>query len=281
MTSLAEPTEGIAPVAPASSLLTVARPLPSGLRWAGGIAAEPGECDRAYSWAICNPGEEDPDDPGTSTKTLHVDHATDTFRPWPIYLPEGCDEFPNQTPEYYAGRAQDKLGAHTAAEISRELETGEFTSNPSLESSATLLDSGTAYVPEVAFSRLLAARAGAFQTGFQMFHVPLWALPLLAEKNLIIPTAGGRLQTPGGHAVSVGPGYDGGGKAGWPAVASADYIYVTGQVEWAASSITPDTITVRGDHLRTNTQRVFAERMAIYRFSPCAVFAIAMLTNGT
>ena len=283
MTSLAEPIEGIEPVAPASSLLTVARPLRSGVNWAGGLAQEPGECQRAYSWAICNTGEEDPDDPGTSTKELSRDTPAQTFRPWPVYLPEGCEDYTALDSEEYDGRAATALGAYTAYAISAELESGEFTSNPHLADGTDgtrLLESGSSFAPHVAISKLIESRLTAGIAGFHMLHIPMATLPLLVEKQLVIPSGGGRLQTTGGIAVSVGPGYTGAPlTTGWPVIADSVYIYMTGMVEWAASPVEP-LVTGQGQFRRTNLTHAWAERMVIYRYSDCFVRAIAMDTTG-
>lgn len=266
MADLHQPIRPIRVEAPPVSILTAARRLPAGTEWHSGVSFLPNGCSAATNWPVCDV-EPEPD-----PKCAPQPNAAATFVPWPIYLPDGCD-LSAFWGEDWNGRASEALDAYTAWALSRELDTGAATANPSLRSTGVDISGAGAVNVSTAISSLIRARVEAGFGGVMTAHIPAWLIPPSLDHYQLEPT-GGAVTSLGLVRVSMGPGYTGASPAGAASAAGEGYIYMTGPVEFELSPIKSLLSDPADQNLPTNMIEVYAERMGIYRFDPCGVFAV-------
>lgn len=307
-----QPVDPIKPNAPTPSLLTSARTLRSvGIEYKptldeNGIPSSPGWQQgitfRDTSLLI---GGRWPYSPGGAhaDKAAAVQAQVPIFMPFMVYLPVQCDELTFARDEILMAEAMANAEAETAWAIARELWTGEtvnsvVVNNPALQLPYPGPVGGPAGVfpaanilagladPVVAMGNLIQAYEDATHKGGAMIHVPAIAIPyLLAEK--VIGQQGDVYIGPMGTIVVPGPGYPTTGptgpktaiaSSGTLAAANTAWMFITGPVEWDVTPIVirPEDKAMRFYDNRTNLWRVWAERQAIYRFDPSAVFVQAV-----
>lgn len=263
MTNMFQPVDAIRVEAPRVSLLTVARTLPAGTEWRSGIAHLPNGCSPADGWPNC---EVDPT-PGEKCEPQFPARAE--FAPWLFYVPDGCDLAPHYADDWNA-RGREALEAYTPWAVSRELDTGADSGNPSLRSTAVDLGAVGALDVVAALSALIRARVEAGFGGMAIAHVPAWLIPPFLDHYLLADdgsTSGGMVR------VSPGPGYTGASPTGAAAAPGEGWIYITGPVEYEIGEIHTEPKRGEQQHL-TNRVEVYAERAGIFRFDPCGVFAV-------
>ena len=184
--------------------------------------------------------------------------------------------------------------ASTAWEFGREFWTGETVNsvvpnNPSLQlpfpgSVFPTSHIGSSVIdPVVGMGNLIQAYEDGTHEGGALVHAPAIVMPyLLAEKQ--ITQQGDIYLGPCGTIVVPGPGYPVSGATGpktlaaptgMTAAANQAWMFITGPVEKALTDIVirPEDPAMRFFDPRTNLWRVWAERQAIYRFDPAAVWA--------
>lgn len=298
----AQPIDGLRPVAPEPSLLTVVDPLRQGRQpspnsepaadlpgsdlarpfWRSGVSWRAASCEVGHREAQCLPG-------GPTRAEKAESDAIDevTFRPYTLYVPWKCEwVVPGTEGDYgYDQDALSQLEAVTAWNVSQEVWTGSADAghvdggiNPSLESSASLIGTGGVGASAVwAIGRLLQAYFDGGGGGNPVLHIPVVVVPELQRQG-VISQVGGGLRGPVGSRVSPGPGYPVEGAVGPGGEVAAEgeaFMYVTGPVEFDA---TPPRILndVQSRHWdrRTNIYELIAERFAIHRFDPCTVFGV-------
>lgn len=269
MAPLKQPVAPIKVEAPPSSILTAARRLPAGTNWRGGIAHLPNGCSSANNWPTCDVDE------APEPKCAPTDVSVAEFDSWQIYVPDGCDVAPFWTEDWNA-RSAEALEAYTAWALSRELDTGAATANPSLRSTADDISGAGAVNVSAAISTLIRARVEAGFGGVMTAHIPAWLIPPALDHYQLEPN-GPATTSLGLVRVSLGPGYTGIGPTTTGNVVPAagqGYIYMTGPVEYELSPVESLLSDHRDQNLRTNMIEAYAERFAIYRFDPCGVFAV-------
>lgn len=267
MGDLFQPVTPIKVEAPPVSLLTVSRRLtglPQGTKWNDGTSHLPNGCTPAAFWPDCEV------DPTPDPKCAPQTNSGANFRPFAIYLPDGCDEKPFWA-EDWIGRSTEALDAFTPWAISRELDTGAASGNPSLRSTATDL-AGPAVTVDAALSTLVRNRVDAGLGGMMTAHVPAWLIPSFYD-HYLLDAGSGPSSLLGMVKVSPGPGYTGASPAGAAAASGQGYIYISGPVEWEMSPVTA-LLTRDEQQPLINRVEVYAERFGYYRFDPCGVFAV-------
>lgn len=258
------------------SLLTVARRLPSGTDWRSGVSFLPNGCSPAVNFPTCEV------DPAPPTKCVPNFQPRAEFDSWPIYVPDGCNEKPFWIQDW-RGRAFEALEAYTPWALSRELDDGAMSGNPSLRSTAVDITGAGAVDVVTAVSSLLRARVEQGFAGVGLLHVPAWLIPPMYDRYLLEGN-GPILTTCGGLArVSPGPGYTGvspDSSANLVPGPGEGWVYITDPVEYEISSpvLLPDDPD--DQQHRTNNIELYAERMAIYRFNPCGSFAVRVGVNA-
>lgn len=283
---------GIVPRGPGPSLLTAAARLPQGIDWRDGISFRQTHCFAADRWAQC---------PGVSDEKVSPSGGgLATFFPFTAYVPASCDWLlPENAQGEYDPEVRAQLDAASAWELSRELWTGETNADgvdasPGLQrpfpgeadefEPSHILNGGVATNPIDAIGQLLEAYAAATEVGGATLHIPLVLVPLLVQNGTI--SLSGQVMTVGNLAVvSPGPGYPSEGAWGPRTAANPNgtvaadghlWMYVTGPVEYDMAPVVlePENPEARWFDRRTNQYYVVAERRMIYRFDPCAVWAI-------
>lgn len=288
-----EPIGRIRPVAPGPSLLTAARPLPDGINWSTGVSWATG-CQDSFSWPFC-PG------PDSFKETPDLREVVHTM-PFVIYTPAKC-ALPIDGGELQL-LATDNTETHTAAHIARALWMGDIydstdTEQPTLRRAATDVSGAAPYDLDDGIAALLAHYQLATDgQGGAMIHIPgallTGALGGVSGGSKVCWPEGTIYRGPHGCVVVAGPGYPEGQSADGinghgPMIddspesyagntSSTAWIYVTGPVEYAASDVRA-LPTAERDRMRfrQNTYEVWAERDAIVRFDPCAVFAVEVV----
>lgn len=264
-----QPIPGIAPVAPAVSLVSSgARPLPADVNWQSGVSWRSIACANAERYPDCDP---------SPSRAATVDITQPAFSPFNIALGYACDWVEDSAEHEREARAA--LDARTAWHLSRELWAGGNVdaTTPTLMSAATAI--GTAAVhPVAAIGSLVSSWLDCTEAGGPILHVPSILIPSLFA-NGQIAQQGDTYYGPLGSVISPGPGYPNTGAATGPAGANADansaWIYVTGPVEYATGPITISE--TESWNPRLNRYEVHPTRRAIFRFDPCCVFAIETL----
>lgn len=275
---------GIVPRDPGSSLLTAASRFPQGIDWGQGVSFRQTHCPTVDTWAYC-PGVDD-------KKATPSGAGLATFYPFDGYVVTECDSV---LPENAAGEldpeTQRQADATSAYSLSRELWEGDTntgdSANPSLmrpfpgetdEFDPDHIIAGGPLAPVDAIGRLLAAYAEGTKMGGATLHIPPRLIPVLLQNGTISLT--GQAMTVGNlAAVSPGPGYPGAGDTGPDGAAASSaqvWMYVTSPVEYdfGAVRLEPENTVARWFDRRLNKYFVLAERKMIYRFDPCAVWAV-------
>lgn len=284
---------GIVPRGPGPSLLTAASRLPQGTDWSNGISFRQTHCFAAGRWAQC-PGVDD-------VKNSPCDPDVVSFFPFTAYVPAQCDNvLPGNEENEFAPEVRAEMDAASAWELSRELWTAETNAggvdeSPGLQrpfpgaadefDPTHILNGGVAASGVVdAIGQLLEAYANGTLVGGAVLHLPLRIVPLLIQNGTL--SASGQVLGVDGIAVAApGPGYPTEGAYGPRTAANPDgavaadgemWLYVTGPVEYEMAPVTlePENADARWFDRRTNQYYVLAERRMIYRFDPCAVWAI-------
>lgn len=283
---------GIVPRGPGPSLLTAAARLPQGIDWRDGISFRQTHCFAAGRWGQC-PGVND-------EKASPSGGGLASFFPFTGYVSAQCDNvLPTNEAGEFAPEVRAQLDAASAWELSRELWTGETNADgadasPGLQrpfpgetdefEPSHILNGGVAANPIDAIGQLLETYANATEVGGAVLHIPLALIPLLVQNGTI--SLNGQVMTVGGIAtVAPGPGYPTEGTTGPRTAADPDgteaadghmWLYVTGPVEYDMAPVVlePEQADARWFDRRTNQYYVVAERRMIYRFDPCAVWAI-------
>lgn len=313
--TIGAPADAIRVVAPSPSILTAAtdrsgaafgitpplsvegqdpeRTLAAG--WRGGISWQSFGCQRSYPWRVCDDDQED--------KALSDYGGPVTSSPFVIYTPLECEWAGAE--ETLAPAAVALNEAQTAYGMARALWMGEglpdAVSQPTLRNTAT--DLGFTGDLDDVVARLLGAyETGTYGLGGAVLHIPsilmTGALGGLPGGGKVATQEGNMYRGPLGSVISPGPGYpwgasddgdDGFGPyvaAGSPAFyegSAADevWIYVSGPVEYALGppKVNPDAQSASA--LRRNSAEVIAERMAIFRFEPCSVWAAKAFNTTT
>lgn len=290
-----EPAPRIDPVAPAPSLLTSARPLPS-VEWRTGVSWTPA-CQPTYVNEYCSGGV-----PRSAPNVRATEHTV----PFRIYTPLLCDRFAgevNLADLEPAARALTEV--HTAKGIAEALWMGSGllatdTALPTLRNSA--FDVNATATPDLddAVAQLLAHYEIATDgEGGALVHMPsplaVYALGGGAGGARICWPEGNIYRGPLGSVIVPGPGYPigqsasgangyGPGPEGGPYLGNAPaeaWLYVTGPVEYAVSpvKVIPEEEADRTvGPARTNLYELWGERQAIVRFDPCKVFATKVVT---
>lgn len=291
MTAGTQPIAGIVPKGPGPSLLTVAGRFPAGTNWSSGISFRQTHCFAGGFWALCPAGDDEKPEPDGG--------GTASFYPFTGLVPAGCDWVLQENAEArFDPENRDQLEAASAWFMSRELWTGATNADnqyasPSLQAPepgetdefpAANIISGP-LGPVEAIGRLLAAYHEGTKVGGAVLHIPDALIPSLLTDGTI--SVNGQVLGVGGLAsVSPGPGYPSGAgtfgpkTAGSPnglaAAADQVWMFISGPVEAEMGPITrePDNPEARWFNRRTNQYYVVAERQMIYRFDPCAVWAV-------
>lgn len=265
--------------APPASLLTVSRLIPGGFdAWRDGVTWQANSCNRSQGWSDCT------DESRATEKCDPPDAVIPEFRPWTIYVPDGCSTTPKGKATSYSQRTSEVLEAYSAGAVSRELATAEFApSNPSLEKAALLAVNPSPGALDIldAVQLLIQARITAGYYGVHVLHVPMWMIPGL-DANYLLNAAGRAVM--GNVLVSPGPGYpgrnpDSEGAPTDPAPGEG-WLYISGPVEYGLGPVMAPQEPEETIDRRLNTMLAIAERMAIVRFDTCGVFAINAKVGG-
>lgn len=289
-----EPAPRIRPVAPGPSLLTAARPLPTGLNWSTGIAWSP-MCQVSYNLPYCPPAV---------NRTAAADQEQVHTMPFVIYTPVSCDLPVDEADLDQA--ITDATEVHTAAAIAAALWMGDGLPTdaqdnniPTLRRSAwdvsidpddedtTVMDLDDGVAQLLAhYEECTGGQGGA------LIHMPsqlvTYALGGGAGGARICWPEGTNYRGPSGSLIVPGPGYPNGRTPRGPFgagpqlgannymgnEANTSWIYVTGPVEYAVSPVRAIPEEQRDRVIpRTNIYEFWGERDAIVRFDPCCVFA--------
>ena len=284
------PVEGIRAIEAKPSLLTSARKTPFGYDvWRSGITFRDTALLIGGRW---------PYSPGSShdDKADAVPPQLAEFIPFTVYLPVTCDELTYSREDDLTAEAIVNAEANTAWEVGRELWTGATVNdavadNPSLQLpfpssvfTGSHILSGPVN-PVNGLGLLVQAYEDGTHKGGVMIHVPAVLIPYLLD-HFAITQQGSVYIGPSGSVVVPGPGYPAGSGAygpktsaapnGTTATAGQVWMYATGPVEYDLTPIRilPEEERNRWAERRTNLWQVWAERQAIVRFDPSAVWAV-------
>lgn len=271
-----EPIGAIRPKRPLPSILTASTEM-RGSAWRSGVTWRSAGCVPGYAREFC------------STDELEAAAALvkPQFYPYTLYLPATCDWVLPDESEDYRADARDQLDAVTPWHVSRELMLGGIENeNPSLVSEAVDVSAAAGPVhPVTALGTLLEAyfdcNAGGDPptglgrgTGTPVVHAPLSIVTSLLAHGVIART--GDYYVGPNCVVSPGPGYPTGALSVPDDGADGDedaWVYISGPVEYGLGEIIVHDDDF--DH-RTNEYHALAQRLAIHRFDPCCVFAVAV-----
>lgn len=164
----------------------------------------------------------------------------------------------------------DMVLTGSAWAVATELESAPWTGNPSLQSTATLLNPAGALSPSGALSLGLAA-VSATALGLGSIIAPLTAIPALQPW---LTNRNGGMFGPGGIRIITGPGLTGNNLLDTNVPGEATIYFLSSPVEYNLS--TPELLLdQRGQrNLRHNTSGQEAIRRAKLRFNPSCVWAV-------
>lgn len=242
-------------------LLSVARLLPAGSDWRGGITFTPSCIDSIGTWACASAGEKTPSVKGDPVR----------FDPFLIYSAAKCDGAPvmDDLRELVRG----KLARESGSELARNL----VIKNEDVESGLDFTDTATDITPvdgstnlKNSLAGLLSASAGC---GEVVLHVPRVALSYLLDIGLEVRDG---QYWYGMIPVSVDDYPPVGGIETAPSEA---WLYLSGPVEYEMSPIGE----IEFNHYtgRLNEALLVGERLAVLRFDPCCVYAIRAALCGS
>jgi hypothetical protein len=249
------------------SLFSASRRRDDWTGWEAGVSFSSG-CHSAHTWPRC--------DAEPAEKIVQHDTPV-TFDPIVVYKALSC-EWVLDTGELDT-RARSIVDATTAQEVARAILGGETdhgpTGNPSLASAAMPAASGSL---TDTIGQLLAARADC--PGRHVLWVPVGVLPALMAHNLV-HTEGDALVGPGGALVvadnSSTPIPTGDSPEAPADGAGEAWLYLSGPIEY---EVGPINVAASEDERRLNRYEPVAERLAVYRFDPCCIFAgLATVSN--
>lgn len=262
------------------SLTAAARPLPDNIDWqAFGVDFTPENCGFAWPWQQCTVAtDEDP-------KPLNEGATPVTFKPFLAeYNAASCPGGIANNWAELADRAKRGLSVRTSRVLAQALSSsspdGSANESPNLPTLATDI------TPLLGPGELVCTLAGLLQdsvacglNGEVFIHAPHWTLPTFLSDTLI--TQIGNVYKLGPHTVVFDQGYSNEAPTASPAaIAGQAWIYVTGPIEYAASSVQVLDDTTRGVTVRENRANVIAAQQAIYRFDPCCVYAALVQVCG-
>ncbi len=263
------------------SLTAAARPLPEDADWqAYGISHTPENCGIAWPWQACT-------DPDEIEKPLNDAADPVEFRPFLIEFNSqacGMAEFTR-----LEARAKRGLAFRSSYVVAQMLTSGSVYGDPN--DSPNLPNAAHNITPGGGPSNLRNTVAGLLEdamqcgvTGEAFIHAPAWTLPHWLNARLI--TQVGAVWKMGPHTVVLDQGFANEPTTGVADVADPDdavqgdsagegqaWIYLSGPVEFALSSIEAIGDTTRGVTPLENRANVIAVQQGIYRFDPCCVFA--------
>lgn len=271
-----ERVPGIAAARPPVSLLTSgARPLPGSTDWRSGIKwrSELPNGDLAVDVsALCEELD--------ALNEMSFDQTT--FYPVSLRSAWSCDWVKGPEHEELLAGATRYLDALTPYLVSAGLwgPSGD-TDNPTLESTANDVSAASPVHPVLAVGTLLEAwfscNLGA--GGIPVIHAPIQAITSLISHGTI-RQQGDAYYGPLGSIVSPGPGYPGVSTSGPlvdgdPADAGdgAEWIYISGPVEYALGPVEVLDPEESWFHQRMNRYELFPQRQAILRFDTSCVQA--------
>ena len=241
-------------------LLSVARPLPDGSDWKGGITFTPSCIDSIGTWACATAGEKEPSVKGDPVR----------FDPFLIYSAAKCDGAPviDDLRELVRG----KLERESGSELARNL----VIKNDDVEDGLGFTDAATDITPGAGTTSLKNSLAGLLShsagCGEIVLHAPRVALPYLLDIGLEVRD--GRYWY-GMVPVSVDDYPPLGGVDTDPNEA---WLYLSGPIEYEMAPIGEAEF----NHYtgRLNEALLVGERLAVLRFDPCCVYAIRALLCG-
>jgi hypothetical protein len=177
----------------------------------------------------------------------------------------------------YRGRARRQLEAGTSKAMEYELWTGTLKpSNPTLETGATVLESGSSFAPADAMVLLGQAMSNCGAGGRGMVHAPTIFVDKLLDSGAILKEVGSKLTTVvRGDTLVAGSGYPGTGPGGSAPGTGQVWVFATGPVTYRLGPpvVYPDVFAEAFDKLK-NTVEYRAEREVAMNFDPCCHFAI-------
>lgn len=269
-----QPLPPILPSAPEVSIETSARRFPDrdlADAFNAGVSFRDDMCLPIAGWPRC------PDENTYNRGKIDPENGdTPVFLPWTIYAPVKCDGgLVNPDELFESGR--QSLAAKRPYAIAREVWTGEISGSVSLQSAAVDVSASSPTSAKIAASTLIGNYRDATLGSQAWLHVPDG---LLHQLDDFVERKGDRLLTKTGDVVVPGPGYpsnDGNwGPEGAATGADDAWMYVTGPVELAVGHVYElgSGTTPTGSFARMNRHVLYVEQDAIFRFPPCAVFAV-------
>jgi hypothetical protein len=238
-----------------------------------------------------------PDAAQRNPKAEACDVPTVTFWPFLFYAHVGCGPPDQSTGEDdYLGQAAQVVDADTARAVSEELWYGRYSQGHSLMRDAVDITPGGPVGAAGAMGVILDAinRAGTW-------HIP-WALEPQLRAQGLVRDVGNVPVGPGGWPISFGPGYGRGVPVpspwrpnvhatpdpdnptsyeitGLTTPAEADDYWIVGHAGRAEAAFADVPMLElsgrepRDRFNRTNTDTALVERVGVFRYSPCQVYA--------
>ena len=225
----------------------------------GQVSGRPDPCSGVEETEVCPP----------------LESVASAFRPFTIIDLEGCDSTIGG--DDHQAIAAQMVEEGTAWALGRELATGRWTGNPSLQSSASVdLTPDSGAVDTAQAWSILEHHFESFSHGRFMVHSPTAVTADMAQKRLI-QLVGGSYRGARSMLINPGPGLPGVGPditGNVDRTAQGEfYLYATRSAgEYRTGEITPYGV----DTIITEQNRVVASssRRAMVRFNPTGVAAI-------
>jgi len=260
------PAQRVPAAAPELSLLTAARPAPTGERWEQGLEFGSRLCGNVRVYDDCS---------GEQVETLDLGRSDKgTVDPFIVQAVARCSLMGGATvPDELRVEALEELTRLTPYAVERELWTGELADLADLpnrrlaDPSAEVLSS-TPESPKSVIARMEEALGALPGRGF--LHAGLRAAVYLAGET---SREGNLLRTKLGSILVPGAGYPSTGPDGSPAPAGSAWVYGTGAV---TVRLSPPEVPAQGAETvdrAANTAEVRAERLAAVTWDGCAHFA--------
>lgn len=252
-----------------------------GDRWGVGFTVQPENCVVVDSWdPDCGVWPTEGGDNVIEQKTFKSTAGTNelSYDVSPVLLESSyeCDAKGFKAIDY-AGRARRQLEAGTSKAMEFELWTGTLKStNPALETGATVLESGSSFIPADAMLLLGQAMSNCGAGGRGMIHAPTIFVDKLLDSGMTLKEVGNKLMTvTRGDTIVAGSGYPGTGPAGVAPGTGQTWVFATGPVTYRMGPplIYPEMFSEAWDRLK-NRVEYRAEREVAMNFDPCCHFAI-------
>lgn len=259
---------------PYALLLDVARQLPAAQlqvngieRWQlAGVTWVPWGCTNIDTDVVgCNI---------TNIKNLEGFPAIETQKAFLLVDGLACSTL-SSDPAYMDQKLRERLDVYASAAFATELMRGTNGGPNSFKTNeTTILGGGAARSLRLAFADLETHLASKLHGAKGVIHLTVAALALAAADGFVFFTDGGWV-TATGHDVVADAGYDGSAPDGNAVSADQDWLYASGPVFYAITSIRP--VGMRNDestNIPRNIHEFFAERYGLVAFDPCAVGAV-------